>query len=55
MVIPTVTELRRALEPTTADPFIRRPFRHPDDARTSESSRADASTTTTLKEPRHDE
>lgn len=54
MVIPTVTELPRALEPTTADPFIGRPRRPPDDARVSDASRA-AANTAAPKEPRHDE
>jgi hypothetical protein len=30
MVTPTVTEVPRRLEPTTTDPFIRRPERSPD-------------------------
>ena len=53
MVTPTVTELPRELEPTTADPFLGRPQRPPEDARSSASS-TDAHTTTS-KEPRHDE
>ena len=54
MVTPTVTELPRELEPTTADPFLGRPQRPPEDARSCASSTADADTTSS-KEPRHDE
>jgi hypothetical protein len=53
MVTPTVTELPRKLEPTTADPFLGRPQPPPKDARSSASS-TDAPTTT-YKEPGHDE
>jgi hypothetical protein len=53
MVTPTVTELPRALEPTTADPFIGRLERAPADARASEPLATD--TTTTTEERRHDE
>jgi hypothetical protein len=54
MVTPNVTEVPRALEPTTADPFIGRPDRPPADARDSDASQADTHTHTS-KEPRHDE